>query len=183
MNTYIALLRGINVGGNNKIPMSELKLAFEKIGHTEVKTYINSGNIIFVSEETDTTKLIKEIEAIIKETFGFDIPTTVISADDLEDAMNHKPDWWNISKESSSNAIFVIPPITMEEVFESLGKIKPVYESVAYHGRVIFWTAARSTISRTMYAKMMNATCYKSLTIRNANTTCKLYEMTKKENN
>ena len=62
---FVALLRGVNVGGNNMIKMSSLKASFENLGFTEVSTYINSGNIIFKSRETDARKLERQIEQMI----------------------------------------------------------------------------------------------------------------------
>ena len=77
---YVALLRGINVGGNRKVPMADLKDCFEKLGHTEVKTYINSGNVIFTSETSDIQKLREALENEIEKTFGFFVDVLVIDA-------------------------------------------------------------------------------------------------------
>ena len=74
MKRYIAFLRGINISGKNKISMAELKKNFEKLGFKEVKTYLNSGNVIFLSDEENIGKLTIQIETMIKEYFGFDIP-------------------------------------------------------------------------------------------------------------
>lgn len=68
---YIALLRGINVGGNNKVSMGELKQAFESLGFTNVSTYINSGNVIFDSRETNEVKLVRMCEDSIKKHLDF----------------------------------------------------------------------------------------------------------------
>ena len=73
MTIYIALLRGINVGGHKIIKMADLKQAFESIGLKQVKTYIQSGNIVFKSEE-DITFLKERIQSEIKNVFGFDVP-------------------------------------------------------------------------------------------------------------
>jgi uncharacterized protein (DUF1697 family) len=62
---YIALLRGINVGGNNKISMPELRAAFEKEGYTSVTTYINSGNVLFMSDAADASVLREKCAALI----------------------------------------------------------------------------------------------------------------------
>ena len=94
MKRYIALLRGINISGKNKVPMAELKQGFEKLNYTEVKTYLNSGNVIFSSDEADTIKLTSQIEEMIKNQFSLDIPVFVISKEELEDILHHAPDWW-----------------------------------------------------------------------------------------
>lgn len=94
MKRYTALLRGINISGKNKVPMAELKQGFEKLNYTEVKTYLNSGNVIFSSDEADTIKLTSQIEKMIKNQFSLDIPVFVISKEELEDILHHAPDWW-----------------------------------------------------------------------------------------
>lgn len=71
MIRYIAFLRGINISGKNKMPMAELKQGFERLNYTEVKTYLNSGNVIFSSDEADTSKIISQIEEMIKNQFRY----------------------------------------------------------------------------------------------------------------
>ena len=91
MPKYIALLRGINVGGKNKVSMPVLKTAFEAEGFADVKTYINSGNVIFSAESEDTAALQQRCRQIIMDTFGLDIITAVMSAEEYADALNHAP--------------------------------------------------------------------------------------------
>lgn len=100
MKRYIALLRGINISGKNKISMAELKNGFENLGFEEVKTYLNSGNVIFSCDEDDIEKLTGQIETVIKDQFGLDIPVFVIAKEKLEDILHNAPDWWgNDNKE------------------------------------------------------------------------------------
>ena len=94
MKRYIAFLRGINISGKNKMPMAELRQGFERLDYTEVKTYLNSGNVIFSSNEADTIKITRRIEEMIKNQFGLDIPVFVISREELEDILYHAPGWW-----------------------------------------------------------------------------------------
>ena len=84
MIRYIALLRGINISGKNKISMPELKTALGEKGFADVKTYLNSGNVIFSDNETDAVKLAERIRTIILETFHLEIPVFVISQDELK---------------------------------------------------------------------------------------------------
>ena len=174
---YIVLLRGINVGGKNKLSMPELGSAFEAHGFTEVSTYINSGNVLFSSGETDILALKEKCQSLIQSSFQMDIPVAVISAQALTDALAHAPSWWNASKDSKHNAIFVIPPATPEAVCVQVGKIKPEYEQVDCYGPVIFWSAPLRTFSRTRWSKVAGSTAYGSITIRNANTALKLAEL------
>ena len=74
--------------------MAELKKGFEEIGFAEVKTYLNSGNVIFSSDEDDMVEITNRIETMIKRQFGLEIPVFVISKETLEDILTHAPDWW-----------------------------------------------------------------------------------------
>lgn len=173
---FVALLRGINVGGNNRVPMAELKVCFEKVGFKNVVTYINSGNVIFESTETRLKKLVDTCEEAIEKQFGFKVVCSVISASDLRDAVEHAPKWWNVG-EAKHNAIFVIAPKTADEIMQEVGEAKPEYEKVAAYGQLIFWSAPIETFSRTRYSKIVGSRAYQSVTIRNANTTLKLCEL------
>ena len=179
MTKYITLLRGINVGGNNKIDMKALKATFDEAGFSNVQTYINSGNVIFSSELDEATVKIA-CELLIKADFKLDIPVCVISANDLREAVSHAPDWWNSDPESKHNAIFVISPMTTAEVLAQIGEVKPEYEKLEYHGKVIFWSAPIATFSRTRLTNIVQSkAAYNAITIRNANTTLKLAELAK----
>ena len=79
MKRYVALLRGINISGKNKVPMAELKTGFEKLAFEEVKTYLNSGNVIFSSNEDNTEKMTAQIQMMIHNQFDLDIAVLVIS--------------------------------------------------------------------------------------------------------
>jgi uncharacterized protein (DUF1697 family) len=174
MTRYIALLRGVNVGGKNKIAMPELKLAFEKHGFKNVITYINSGNILFDSD-LDEFAAKTTCEALIKGDFGLTIIVGIITADELHEALSKAPEWWDNDPESKHNALFVIPPMTAEEVWKQVDEVKPKYENVTYYGKVIFWSAPITTFSRTRWSKIaQNKAIYNTITIRNANTTKKL---------
>lgn len=176
MVRYIALLRGINVGGNNKIVMADLKAAFER-SFQNVITYINSGNVLFDSVLDGVT--VKTVcEALIVETFGLDILVCVISAVDLAEALLHAPEWWNKSPEARHDAFFVIPPMSAAEICDHVGVVKEACEKVAYYNRVIFWSAPMATFSRTRWAKIsQDKAMYRAITVRNANTTLKLAKL------
>ena len=88
MTRYIALLRGINISGKNKISMPDLKTALTEKGFADVKTYLNSGNVLFSDDEMDVVKLAERIRIIISETFQLEIPVFVISQDELKDLLS-----------------------------------------------------------------------------------------------
>ena len=180
MNKYVILLRGINVGGKNTVSMRELKELLEKSGFLDVATYINSGNIIFSSEISDMLLLKSTCEDLLLEKFKLKLSVMILSADNLIEAMEHAPDWWNHDTESKNNAIFVIPPASVQDIFLEVGEGKPEYERVGYFGQVIFWSAPLKTFSRTRWSKVVGSSVYNSITIRNANTAIKLAEMCKR---
>ncbi len=171
---YIALLRGINVGGNNKVSMSELKQAFELLGFTNVSTYINSGNVIFDTQEVDEVKLVGMCEDIIEKTFGFLVKVAIISQTELQDALRDSPAWWGDEETVKHNAIVVIAPAKTSDIMHAVGEAKPEYEKVAASGKVIFWSAPLKTFGRTRYSKIVGTRAYQHITIRNANTMRKL---------
>ena len=176
---YIALLRGVNVGGKRKIIMADLKSAFERRGFQNVVTYINSGNIIFDSD-MDETSLKAACERSISIDFGIDIPVFVISAEDLHKALTHAPAWWNNAPYTRHDAFFVIPPMTAADICAHVGEVKEEYERVDYYGKVIFWSAHMATFSRTRFSKISkDKAMYGAITVRNANTALKLMELTK----
>jgi uncharacterized protein (DUF1697 family) len=177
MEKYIALLRGINVGGNNKVPMAELKALFEREGFAGVSTYINSGNVIFSCAPQGAEALQKRCEAMIEAAFGFFVAVCVISARELAEALDHAPAWWGTNKDSKHNAIFVIPPATPEDIYAQVGQFKPEYEQAAYYGRLIFWSAPMETFSRTRLSRVVGTPVYDRITIRNANTALKLRQL------
>ncbi|WP_347401585.1 DUF1697 domain-containing protein [Candidatus Enterococcus ikei] len=159
MATYIALLRGVNVGGKNRVVMAQLKERFEQYGFTKVSTYLNSGNVIFSSEIKDIIQLTKECEALIESEFGLQITVTIVPSAMLLEALEHMPKWWNTDQESKHNVIFVIAPTTTEEVIASVGEAKAEYEKVAYHERVIFWSVPIKTFSRSRWSKIVGTKC------------------------
>lgn len=141
MKRYIAFLHGINISGKNKVSMAELKIDFEKLKFKEVKTYLNSGNVIFSSDEDDIEKIMSQIEMIIKHHFDFDIPVFVILKDKLEDILYHAPQWWgNGNKEIYDNLIFIIPPATFTEVYNEIGEPKKELEKIQNYNGVVFWS-------------------------------------------
>ncbi len=91
MKTYISLLRGINIGGHKKIKMDSLRENFSSLGYSNIKTYIQSGNIVFCSREEDKTKLETEISSMIMDKYGFDVPVLVLNSDEINEVIANNP--------------------------------------------------------------------------------------------
>lgn len=179
MKRYVAFLRGINISGKNKVPMAELKKAFEELGFREVKTYLNSGNVIFSSDDENIGSLTSRIETMIKEQFALDIPTFITSKEDLEDILKHAPDWWgDENKEIYDNLIFIMPPATVAEVWGEIGEPREGLEKIKDYKAAIFWSFSRKDYQKTnWWPKTANANISNKLTIRTANTVRKIVEM------
>jgi uncharacterized protein (DUF1697 family) len=91
MASHVALLRGINVGGRNKIPMTDLRAVATSLGHTGVTTYIQSGNVLFSTEKIDTARLAADLELAITDAFGVKVPVVVLSREQLTVIANDNP--------------------------------------------------------------------------------------------
>ena len=91
MATHLALLRGINLGSRNKVPMAELREVVTSLGYTGVTTYIQSGNVLFTAPDTDPAKLASALEAAITEAFGLRVSVVVLSRDDLAQILDRNP--------------------------------------------------------------------------------------------
>ena len=180
MTKYIALLRGINVGGKNMIDMKQLKAAFAEVGFSDVRTYINSGNVLF-SSDMDVTEVLVASQRLIKERFSLDIALVILTYEELSDLLDHAPEWWGKDPDTRHNAMFVIAPATAEGICAEVGEIKPEYEKCAYYGRLIFWSAPVKTFSRTRWGKVSSMAAYQKITVRNSNTAYKLLKLSGSE--
>lgn len=120
MNTYIALLRGINVSGKNPVPMARLKETFTALGFAEVKTYLQSGNVVFQTKKTSPTKLAGEIEAAIKSDFAHQVSVLVLTPEQLDAVANDNPLWPKSGgEESHFHATFLFDSVT-KSTFDAL---------------------------------------------------------------
>ena len=131
-------MRGINVGGKNKVSMQELKALFEQRGFTAVSTYINSGNVLLESGAADAGEQCALCLRLLQNAYDFEVPVMVISAEALVEAVAHAPDWWNRGADEISDAFFVLPPLTPQDVAAQVGEARAPYERVAIYEQVIF---------------------------------------------
>lgn len=106
MKTYIALLRGINVSGHRKIKMVDLRSMFNKMGFEAVHTYIQSGNVVFKSPETNTDALERHIKEEIALTFGFDVPVLIKERAGLFDILQESP--FKKEEDLAANRIYYV---------------------------------------------------------------------------
>ena len=179
MIRYVALLRGINISGKNKISMPELKKGFESLSFENVRTYLNSGNVLFATEEKDVAEIRSKIERMIKEQFSLDIPVFIIEIGVLEDILEHAPQWWGTdNKEIYDNLIFILPPVTFDEVYRKIGEPKEGLEQILEYENAVFWSFDLKKHRKTnWWPKTASLPIGSSLTIRTANTVRKIVEI------
>lgn len=179
MKRYIALLRGINISGKNKISMAELKPCLAELGYADVFTHLNSGNIVFSAEECIEIALADKIKAMIQERFGLDIPVFVILQEDLRALLNKAPAWWGTDdKEIYDNLIFVMPPAAAETIAEKIGEPTKGLEQICICKNAVFWSFDRKKYAKAnWWKKTASAGIGEMITIRTANTLKKIVEM------
>ena len=173
---YVALLRGINVGGKNKVDMKQLKAAFEDVGMTSVKTYINSGNVIFSSSSRSPARLAEVLEDAIASTFGFSVYVLVRDLKSMRTVVKALPRTWVNDDTMKCDVMFLWDDVARPSVVKELD-IKPEIEEVKYVTRAILWRVDRDGVTRSGLMKMARTPLYKRMTIRNCNTTRKLLEL------
>jgi uncharacterized protein (DUF1697 family) len=173
---YITLLRGINVGGNNKIPMPLLQATLEKNKMTEVTTYINSGNVIFTSKHKDSTTANAQVEEIIKATFDLEIRAiTYTSKEFIKVTESIKPKWAN-DDDQKTDIMFLWPEIDNPKIVEEL-EINKSFETLDYFPGVLFWNIKRAFVNSSRLDKLVGTRKYKFMTVRNVNTVRKLLDL------
>ncbi len=167
---YIALLRGINVGGNRKVPMAELRQLFEDMGYTDVSTYINSGNVIFSAEAEPN---VADIERAMAEHFGFAVDTLIISQPKLTSIAEALPNEWTNDTEHKSDVAFLFSGIDKPGILSTIG-YNPVVESMIYLPGAIITNISRRNQPKSSLLRLMGTPLYRRMTIRNVNTVRKL---------
>lgn len=182
-NAYIALLRGINVGGNNKIKMADLRPSLERAGFEQVSTYIQSGNVLFVSPETNTQKLASKMEGIIKDQFGVSAAVVVISKQRWEKIIANAPKDWGVDAEWKHNLLVLLEPYDMQEVVAAIGVLKPDIETLVPGDGVLYQSMSRALFGRTTTGKLASNPIYQRMTIRNYNTAQKLLSLLDQQDN
>lgn len=173
---FVALLRGVNVGGKNMVSMGALKASFEKLGFEDVTTYINSGNIIFRSKDTDPRAIEKRLERMMSEDYGLPCRVVVRSSAEMAALVASLPKNWDGGNDWRYNVIFLRHTIDSKDVLRELNP-KPDIEEVAYRPGTLLWAAHVKHMTRTTMVKLSSQKTYQDMTVRNLNTTRKLHEM------
>jgi uncharacterized protein (DUF1697 family) len=174
---YIALLRGINVGGKNIIKMEQLKQVFVEMRFTDVKTYIQSGNVIFRTPESDKLKLTDRIEKQLQKNFSAEIKTLVLTADELAETIENAPENFGAEPEKFRYDVwFLLPPTTANDVVSTIC-LREGVDFLQAGKNAIYTSRLTSQMGRSYFSKIIQTPVYKNITIRNWNTTTKLLEL------
>lgn len=173
---YLALLRGINVGGKNRVEMSRLKATFEGVGLTQVRTYINSGNVIFGDDRSSTTGLTYLLEGAIATEFGFPVKVLVRDFEAMISVAEAIPASWKDDSSMRCYVMFMWENVDEPAVLERL-TIKNGIDDVKFVPGAIIWGVDRSVLTRSGMMKLPGDDLYQSMTIRNCNTVRKLAEL------
>ncbi len=171
---YLALLRGINVGGNNIIKMTDLKARFEDIGFKEVATYIQSGNVLFMSPDLNHGKLNDKIEKALSKRFNYQSRIVVVSHEQLRSVIEHAPqEFGRDPAKYRYDVIFLKQPLLAKDAIKSVSTKTGVDQ--AYAGKdVLYFARLIKEATRSHLPRLIALPVYQNMTIRNWNTTTKL---------
>jgi len=173
---YAAFLRGINVGGHNKIKMESLRETFAALGFENVKTYINSGNVIFETSETDDNKLVAEIEKAIEAEFSLKIKVMVRTMAEIEDIIKNNPFAGQFENDKDLHVLFTGEELT-EEKRELLLSNNNENEQFAVRNREIFCLLRVSVLDSLLGKDYIGKKLKVSATGRNWRTVNKIAEL------
>ena len=177
MKRYVALLRGINVGGNNLIKMTALKACFEKQGLLEVVTYIQSGNVVFGATDHAADTLGGRLERALAAAFRYDANVVLRTEKEMRQIVARAPKGFGKQPDKYRyDVIFLKAPLTAPVALKSVATAPGVDEAHAGPG-VLYFSRLISKASQSRLSKIVSSPIYKSVTIRNWNTTTQLLRM------
>ncbi len=178
MNTYVALLRGINVGGKNKVPMADLRKHLESLGLEDVRTYIASGNIVFKSDKQPQV-ITDAIEELLPRVFKLDselIKILVLSEEELQKVIHQAPQGFGTEPDKYHCDVIFLMGIGADDALKVFNPREGV-DVVSRGDRAIYSQRLSSMRTRSRLSKIVGTPLYKNMTIRNWRTSQKLLEM------
>jgi uncharacterized protein (DUF1697 family) len=173
---YVALLRGINVGGRNKVPMADLRAVVEQVGHADVSTYIQSGNVLFTSTKP-RAEVESELEARLEQRFGFPLVVVVRSHAQLRAVVDQAPAGFGKKPEQyHSDVMFLRAPLTAAKAMKVV-KLRDGVDQ-AWPGRgVVYFARLSARRTQSKLSSIVGTPEYALMTIRSWATTTKLLEL------
>ena len=179
MTRYALLVRGINVGGKNKVVMEQLRQELTELGLEKVETYINSGNIFFTST-VPKDRLVEKLEAFFEIHYPFIQSFSLLSQEDYEEELKNLPDWWTKDL-ARKDVLFYTEGLDVDQVIATIDSLE-LKDEVVHFGRLgIFWGKfSEESYYATAYHKyLLKMPFYSNITIRNAKTFDKIGQMLK----
>ena len=179
MTRYALLVRGINVGGKNKVVMAQLRQELTELGLEKVETYINSGNIFFTSTDPKAL-LVEKLEAFFEIHYTFIQSFSLLSQEDYETELENLPDWWTKDL-ARKDVLFYTEGLDVDQAIEKVNSLELVDEVLHFGKLGIFWgKLSEASYSKTAYHKhLLKMPFYHNITIRNANTFDKIGQFLK----
>jgi uncharacterized protein (DUF1697 family) len=174
---YVALLRGINVGGSNLIRMPALKDCFEAQGLRDVATYIQSGNVLFTADRSSQPALTAQIEKALSKTFAYESRVVVRSFEQMRTIVDRAPKGFGDRPSVYRyDVVFLRHPLAADEALKSV-TAKPGVDRVFAGHEVLYFSRLISKAAQSQLSRVVGKPAYQSMTIRNWNTTCKLLQL------
>ena len=174
---YVAFLRGVNVGGKGIVSMAAIKEALVDLGLSDVRTYINSGNVIFSTRASDMQKLAARIERALEDRTQMAIKVLVRDHMDLKKLVDAIPRNWVDDKAMRTYVLLLWKELDDRKILERL-PIRPGVDNVRYTPGAVIWQVDRKDIAKSRMSSLIGTPDYKQITIRSANTMRKLNELT-----
>jgi len=175
VTSFVALLRGINVGGKNVIRMPELAGCLQDAGYDDVRTFLQSGNVLF-STDAAQQGLEAAVERVLEDSFGAAIPVLIRTRDELAETVAKAPGDHG-SAALRSEVIFVKRPLTAEAAYAALPELREGVDAVALGPGVIYFSRVAARASQTRLTKLMVLPIFRQMTIRTWRTTTRLLEL------
>ena len=174
---YVALLRGINVGGNNKVVMSELREQIEAAGFGHVRTYINSGNLLFEAE-APREDVAQAVEDILARHYDFPIRLALLTGQDYLAQLDELPDWWH-GEVARRDALFYTRGLDRDHVRERIEAMELGDEAVHFGEHAVFWGKfdEKSFLKTAYHKRLLREDFYRQVTIRSGSTVEKIAAM------
>ena len=176
---YVALLRGITVGGKNKVVMSELREQIAAEGFTNVRTYINSGNLLFeVEDDTPRENVAQAVEDVLARHYDFPIRLALLTAQDYLAELHSLPDWWH-GEVARRDALFYTRGLDRDHVRERIEAMELGDEAVYFGEHAIFWGKfdEKSFLKTAYHKRLLREDFYRQVTIRSGSTVEKIAAM------
>jgi len=173
---YVALLRGINVGGNNKVVMSELRAQIAAAGFGHVRTYINSGNLLFEAEDQASREDVAQaVEDILARHYDFPIRLALLTAQDYLVQLDELPDWWH-GEVARRDALFYTRGLDRDHVRERIEAMELGDEAVHFGEHAVFWGKfdEKSFLKTAYHKRLLREEFYRQVTIRSGSTVEKI---------